>query len=179
MFAGLREILKNNKAAQVIVPAVLILAAAVLLYFQFAGGNGLPLGVSRSAYFTTDENATGDAAVSALFVDDVNKIPPFDHNGKPAYKAVVYVTSGGKKWVNHLVRYTPQMKKKLEEEAQDNRKKGIQTGPDFSSAGDGGMEVKQPGPGAWLKASDNTFAQVARVSLPSGVSAGDVDFATP
>lgn len=178
MFTGLREMLKNNRAAQFAVPGVLIVAAIVLIYIQLGGGNGLPLGVSRSAYFTTDENAAGDAAVSALFVDDVNKIPPFDHNGKQAFKAVVY-SGGGKKWVNHLVRYTPEVKKKLEAEAAENLKKGITTGPDFSSAGDGGTEVKKPGPGPWLKPADGAFAQVARISRPSGVEAGDVDIATP
>ena len=57
-------------------------------------------------FFTDDDGKT-------WFPDDAKRVPPFDRNGKPAVRAHVY-KCGGKTFVNHMERYTPEAKKKVE-----------------------------------------------------------------
>ena len=51
------------------------------------------------AYYSIDDGAT-------TFVDDFFKAYPFDHDGKPAYRAYVFQTTDGKRFVGYLERYT-------------------------------------------------------------------------
>ena len=72
------------------------------------------------------------------FVDDINKIPPFDKDGKPAYRAQVVQCSSGKPFVAFVMRFDEADKKALDAGAGAS-----------GAAGEGGMEsrmeLRKPG----------------------------------
>src|SRR5207237_8725398 len=87
--------------------------------------------------------------------DDANKVPPFDHKGKEADRARVYKCDG-KTFVNHLERYTPDAKKKMEAVIS----KGGAGDPTAAGAlQETGMEVKQPGHGDWRRIGEQPAFQ--------------------
>ena len=83
---------ERTKGAAII---VIILALGVSIWHTMGG---TPANASK-AYYTTDDGAT-------TFVDDFFKAYPFDHGGKPAYRAYVYQTADGKQFVGYLERFT-------------------------------------------------------------------------
>ncbi|MGN6724740.1 MAG: hypothetical protein ACTHLZ_02385 [Tepidisphaeraceae bacterium] len=178
MFAGVREKISKSGWIGPLAGATLLVVGLVAIVFEVSGGSSSIPGVSDKAFFTTNEDAVGDEALNALFVDDINKIPPFSHEGKTAYGAVVYRGTGGRRWINSLFRYDEKTKEKLEAKAKENLAKGIKTGP-YSEFGDTGREIKKPGPGPWLKPSDPAYSKVGTIAVPAGVDSADVDIATP
>jgi hypothetical protein len=93
----MRELLKKYEK-QTKVAAIILIIAAVSL-FIWSSLSGGPSNASK-AYYTTDDGQT-------TFTDDFFKAYPFDHNGKPAYRAYMFQTSAGKQYVAYLERYTP------------------------------------------------------------------------
>lgn len=75
---------------------VIIIALGVSIWHTERSG---PANASK-AYYTTDDGAT-------TFSDDFFKAYPFDHDGKPAYRAYMFQRSSGKQFVGYLERYTP------------------------------------------------------------------------
>jgi hypothetical protein len=94
---AIREFLNKypsqTKAGTII---VIIVALSISIWYNRSGG---PSNASK-AYYSTDDGAT-------TFVDDFFKAYPFDHDGKPAYRAYVFQGSDGKQFVGYLERYTP------------------------------------------------------------------------
>jgi hypothetical protein len=88
----------------------------------------------RRAFYTTDDGAT-------LFVDDWEKVPPFDHDGQPAVRAFVFTCDDGKtQFVEYLEKYSDEVKQRMDG-------KQLQT-----SVGLG--LIKKPGSGPWVSESD-------------------------
>src|SRR5688500_13766950 len=80
---------------------VSVIAVAVVMAFASAKKQEHNVEVRSGVWFTTDDGKT-------LFTDNARKLPPFDHYGKPAYRAYVYTCDGGKtQFVAFLERYTP------------------------------------------------------------------------
>jgi hypothetical protein len=131
-----------------------LLAPWIILARQLAGG-GAPE-IPTEAYYTVDDGIT-------WFADDINKIPPFDKDGKPAYRVHVFRCADGKEFVSHLERYTPEARKKLEEA----RAQGDQADPAvYEEVSMTGIEVKKPGTGdsGWVKQSD--YERAAKITMP-------------
>ena len=65
--------------------AVLVVGG-ILIALQLRGGPnsnaGLPQAAGGKGFFTDDDGAT-------FYVDDITNIPPYDHNGKKAYRYTV------------------------------------------------------------------------------------------
>lgn len=94
---SIRETLNRYPAATSgVVVVVILLAVAISFVYQTRAGKAPN---AYSAYYTTDDGQT-------TFVDDFFKAYPFDHDGKPAYRAYVFQTSSGKRFVGYLERYT-------------------------------------------------------------------------
>ena len=76
------------------VAAAVLLIAAVALGYQLVGGreNGAAAPVAKTAFYTDDGG-------KSFFKDDINKIPPFDHNGKQALRCDVFTDPSGKQFV--------------------------------------------------------------------------------
>src|SRR4051794_6634628 len=100
----MRDKLNKNKPLGVGVAIAVILAAGTVLAIQMMGKS----------------NATPDAATHAfysdgsIFKDDINKIVPFDHNGKQASRADVFQGVEGKQFVGLVYRHTDSGRRQME-----------------------------------------------------------------
>jgi hypothetical protein len=159
---GLRDTLNNTPRVVTGATVIMILIVGYLIYANLGHGPaGGPAPAKDMVYFSDDDG-------KSYFADDAKKIPPFNHDGKEAVRARVY-RSGGKTYVNHLERYTPESKKKLE---------GIiarAKGPDVMLPDVGGVEVKAPGGSSWVSANSPEAASVMAPRFPSA----DLQVVTP
>ena len=78
---GVRELIdrKNHLVMGVAIAAIAVALASILILWRHREGPPA-LGAGVQAFFSDDDGKT-------WFPDDAMKIPPFDHNGKPAYRA--------------------------------------------------------------------------------------------
>lgn len=107
-------------------------------------------------WYTTDDGQT-------WFADRVDLVPPFQHNGKTAYRCQVWTCDGGKtKFVSHLERYTTAAKRKLESPAARPGE------PRHLEAGD--IEVKLPRTGnrGWVHILSRNASAVRTPRCPGG-----------
>jgi hypothetical protein len=111
------------------------------------------------AFFTTDDGAT-------WFADDIDKVPPFDKDGKMAVRAHVFRCGHGKTFVDHLERYTPQAKRLLEQAGAENRTPDAD--PELAAAVMN-YQVKRPGGQEWVPINDVARSmQITTVRCPEG-----------
>src|SRR3954449_9972530 len=110
---SMREKLKGHPrvAAGLAVAALAIGIGLIALQL----GGGIAGWRGERAFFTTDDGAT-------TFVDRADRLPPFLHDDKQAVRAYVF-ECGGKRYVNHLERFTPE-RQKLAQAAADALKAG-------------------------------------------------------
>jgi hypothetical protein len=159
---GIRESLGKKQSLTVIAALVVLIGSVVAIIVQARGG-GMS-GVAGDSYYTVDDGAT-------YFVDSRTKNPPFDHDGKQAVRAHLFVC-GGKKVVGYLERYTPDALQALEEVKQ-SRMSGkppanIQR---LQTLGTTGTELKKPGAAEkWVRAS----AAMRVFRCPDGRVVGEV-----
>jgi hypothetical protein len=144
---------------------IMIVGAGVAIFWQLRddGSDG-----GSKTYFTTDDGQT-------LFVDRNTRLPPFDKDGKPAYRAHVF-ECGGKRVVGFLSRYTEQAKQALEEAKSY---KGTGKAPpnvrQLASIGTTGLEVKRPGDAQWVSQADAARASRIRTfRCPDGSTPQEV-----
>jgi hypothetical protein len=165
---GLREKMNDNPQITTgVTAAIILLVVGYIIYASMGGSAGVrvPAG-SVKVFFTDDDGAT-------WFPDDSKKVPPFDHNGKQAYGAVVYKCAG-KTFVNHMFRYTPEAKKKVEEIYAKNLP---QDDPTVMETIDGaGKELKSPGQKDWVKLTE---MNKARAIMQPKCPGGDLEMVTP
>lgn len=158
---GIRETLnKNPNVTTGVTAAVVVLAIGVIIWQLWGGSNG-PMGPAgaNKQYFSDDDGAT-------YFAESATEIPPFDHNGKQAVRAMVYKCGNGAPFVGVLERYTTEAKTKLEN-VQKSGKPGDVVMEDVEMTG---LEVKKPKTGdkGWVKQNDPRFGAVMRVTCPDG-----------
>ena len=139
---GIRETLNKNPGITTGATAGIIVLALIFIFFQIRGG-GTPT-MATTAFYTTDDGAT-------WFEDDINKLAPFDKNGKPAYRVYVYKCADGNEFVSHLERYTPAAQKAIE--AARAKGGGMEDPTIYEQISMTGMEVKDPKTGdkGWVK----------------------------
>lgn len=158
---GIRETLNQNPGITTGVTAGIIVLALVVIVWQLAGSGGPS--IPTKAYYTVDDGAT-------WFADDINKIPPFDHNGKPAYRVHLFRCGGGDPFVTHLERYTPAAQKRLEQA----RAAGPEADPSvYEEVAMSGIEVKKPGTGdkGWVRQSNYEAAsEIMSPICPDGTT---------
>jgi hypothetical protein len=177
---SIREQLDKYSKLTIPIASVALLVLIGVMLMEISPARGKAPGVSAKAYYTTEDQLTGQPALDALFVDDVNRVPPFDHNGKPAYLAIVYQCNGGSvKWVNTLKRYKASVKPQVEALAAAAIAKGQTLKVDTSGVDGSGLEVKSPGPGPWINPKDPAVAQALACKLPAGASSDDLTFCVP
>ncbi len=161
---GIRETLNQNPAITTGATAAIILVALGIIVWQLTGSSGGGGNATTKSFFTIDDGKT-------WFADDVNKLAPFDKDGKPAYQVFVWTCDGGKnKFVSHLQRYTPEAKKKIE---------GARGKGPSAMVGDPGMmemvmmtgvEVKPPltGDKGWVRQTDPNAMKITMPQCKSG-----------
>jgi hypothetical protein len=135
---GFRESLNQRPVlAAVLTVGLFVIAGTVLMVW--GRGRTPPTRVDR-VYYSSDEGRS-------YFADSVDRVYPFDHNGKPAYRAYVYQCGDGKPFVSYVARY------KDEAAARLNELKGKQGDPvaaEEIAQLNSGIEVKRPGAAEWV-----------------------------
>jgi hypothetical protein len=135
---GIRESLNRRPRVAMALGAGLVAVAIPLMIW--AGGDGVP-GRADEAYYSDDDG-------KSFFVDDIDKVYPFDRNGKSAYRAYVYDCGDGKPFVAYLARYTDSARTKLtelEKNANDPEAAG-----QIAQLRSNAIEVKKPGDEKWV-----------------------------
>ena len=150
---GLREKLNENpRITTGITVAMIVIVLAWLLWPRgggaAAGGGG---GGGGQLFYTADDGKT-------WFPDDANKIPPFKKDGQDAFRAVVY-KCGGKTFVNHMERYSPEGQKQL---AAAQAKGGASSMASLAPIAETALEVKSPGDKEWVKITDPKAQQIMK-----------------
>lgn len=171
---GIREKINQNQGITTGVTVGVIVLALIFIIWQLVGGNSRGT-IPTQAFFTIDDGKT-------WFADDINKLPPFDHEGKQAVRAIIFKCKGGKPFVGHLERYTPEAKAQIEKmrESMKNMSKDGKGGPMMPPPGPmmgditfSGMEVKAAGApdNTWVKMADFQKAQeITKIKCPDGDS---------
>jgi hypothetical protein len=152
---GIRETLNDNPRLTTGVTVGIIVVVLGIIFWSMRGSAPAGAGTkaSNQAFFSDDDGKT-------YFADDAKKLPPFDHNGKEAVLARVY-RCGGKPFVNHLERYTPDAKTQAEATIAKNN--GASNDPTLLEAiRPTGYEVKAPGQKEWIKFGDPRAGEVQR-----------------
>jgi hypothetical protein len=157
---NVRETLTNRGPA---VKGAIVVGLALVAGFMFwtALGGGKPRDANEAFYTTNDGRTT--------FVDNFFRAYPFDHDGKPAYRAYVYQTSKGNKFVGYLERYTDQGLSALEPVLSQNINPE-QLRQQIQGIRQKYTEVKKPDdPNAkWYPAGSSQAADIEAVSSPDG-----------
>lgn len=88
---GIRQTLNENPVVTAAATGGIILLALIFILYQaFGGRGGSGYRPGGKSFFSDDDGAT-------WFADESSKIPPFDHDGKTAYRVVVYKCAGWKR----------------------------------------------------------------------------------
>ena len=167
---GIRQTLNENPAITTAVTGVIVLAAVAFIFKQacsMPGGGGRTTGTPAAMfYFTVDDGKT-------YFADDAKKVPPFDHEGKPAYRVQVFRCPDGQEHVSHMERYSPADKKRLEDALAKSPDRNIAQLE--ATAFIGVKEIKKPGAKDWVKMSAKTveeYSTMQRPQCPDGATTG-------
>ena len=150
---GLRENMAKKPGLTAALAAGLVVVAGAIIFYQIRSNAPENRAASKDGYYTTDDGAT-------TFVDGSGVLPPFEHDGKTAVRAVV-VDVDGKPKVAYLERFTPE-RLKLAAAAADaakNNQPYPKAPPEMQHNPRWGVEVKKPGDTQWVAASDFTKAQ--------------------
>ena len=164
---GIRQTLNDNPVVTTSVTGVIIVAAIFFLFRSACSGpgGGGDRTVPTKEYFSVDDGAT-------YFPEDAKTVPPFQHQGKTAYRVKVYKCPDGTTFVNHLERFSEADKKRMEAALAAQPAGGDPKNPmppdAFVLAGN--MEIKKPGGKEWVKMSDGVekYLSVLRPKCPDG-----------
>src|SRR5688572_13275444 len=107
------------------------------------GERELPPPDEAKQFFTTDDGRN-------WFTDDAAKVPPFKHEGKDAYRVVVYRCTEGDEFAARLERYAEPARKRLQDAVDRARARG-DTLPAAAAGFNPEMEVKRPGAPEWVR----------------------------
>ena len=169
---GIRDTIERRRGIALLVAAL----AIVLVGLQVARSTmSRPTGPAAEAFasrafFTTDEGKTS-------FVDRSDeKLAPFDHEGKTAYRVYLFTCDGGRsRFAGYLERYTPEAQRRLAAARRgDAAAAGLPPGRPIESLvrelADSGTEVKKPGADQrWVRRNDaQAAANVLDVRCPDG-----------
>jgi hypothetical protein len=163
---AIREALNKNKTAAIAV--CIVLAGALIGVRYWTASNEIPAPLTR-AYYSDDDGKT-------YFVDDSAKVCPFDHNGKPAVKAVVFQCGDGKPFVAYLTQFTEKDQQKI------LQLRALPPNPDnaktIGSIAENSMQVKRPGDSKWVRMNSAAARDVVNPEPPPGET-GDLTSVDP
>jgi hypothetical protein len=163
---GLRESIKSNQFLAVALAGVMIVGSGIAIFLQARDDGSV---YSGKVYFSNDDG-------KSFFPDASTRLPPFDKDGKPAYRAHVF-ECGGKRVTGYLSRYTAEALKAL---GEANASRGTGKPPpnvrQLATIGTTGTEVKRPGDTKWVSQADAASAtRVRTFRCPDGSTPTEVD----
>jgi hypothetical protein len=152
---GFAEEFEKNKKVFIGV-GVLVLIALVVIIMNMTGGPARPSAASGKPklFYTADDGKT-------YFPDDADKIPGFDHGGKPAYRAQVYQCGTSAPFVGYMQRIEEGARKSAED-ARAQGKRAVEVEAIMADK----IEVKKPGDARWVPAGKGE--RVMLVTCPDG-----------
>jgi hypothetical protein len=151
---SVREAINQKPAIAYSVGGLLLAVAAVVGVMNLAGG-GASAKPGDQVYGTVDGQAYFPVAAS--------EIPPFDHQGKQAYRAMVYACDGQAK-VFYLLSYTPEGKAAAEAQLKQGA-----DGPTPEQT-----LVRKPGDANWTPMNDPKVGQITDTRCSNGRPASPV-----
>jgi hypothetical protein len=95
---GIRQKIQDNVKLGVGMGAILVVVALGFIGMQLQGSR-THLVDAPAQWFYTDDNG------KTFFLEDANKIVPFDHNGKQAYRCDVFEGPDGTRFVGLIYRH--------------------------------------------------------------------------
>ena len=158
---GIRESLNKNPHITTGVTIGIISIALIFILWQIFGGESVPKPITQM-YYTVDDGQT-------RFVDDAQKISPFDKDGKQAVRVYIYSCDNkSTNFVAYLERLTPAAKKRIEtaRAATPNPNQPPTVDVDFIEAE--GTEVKKPGETKWVKRNSVDGSKITSITCPDG-----------
>jgi hypothetical protein len=139
---GIRESLNKNPAITTGATIAVILAAVGFIVWEVMPPR--PPRVPTQAYFTVDDGAT-------WFPDDINKVAPFDHDGKDAVRCYVYkCSSTGTVFAAYLEKYTKSMQAKITQARSSTNAE-----PDSLDLDNGRLVKKPQSSDKWVRIESN------------------------
>jgi hypothetical protein len=164
---GIREWLNQHKSVSTGLAAVIVVGAGAAIFVQarsFAPTTGI-----GKAYFTNDDGKT-------FFADDAVKFPPFDKDGKPAYRAFVFECNGTRT-VGYMSRYTEAGVAALTEAKKyQGSGKPPPNIEQLKTIGTTGTEIKKPGDEKWIsQANPGRTSAIRIVNCKDGRPANEVE----
>jgi hypothetical protein len=140
---GIRETLNNRPGiATGVAIAAIAIAAGVMAWTSRETPTRL-----QQAYYSDDDG-------KSWFADDVDKVYPFERNGKPAYRAYVYQCGNEKPFVHYLARYNDSTKAKLEKLVKSGAG-DPDVAAEVAELRGTGIELKKPGDSKWVPQSSS------------------------
>ncbi len=154
---GIRQTLNENPVITAGATGAIIVIALIFIIVQAFGRHGGTRGrISGKAFFSDDDGKT-------WFADDAAKIPPIDHDGKPAYRVAVFRCADGTEFVARLERFSDEVKQQME----DQIKKNPNAAPVLQyTASMGALEVKRPGQPNWMKLVGSPPEEIRKIMQP-------------
>jgi hypothetical protein len=104
------------------------------------------------AFFTVDDGKT-------WFADDATKLPPFDHEGKTAYRAQVFRCGTGEAFVGFMESYSSENQKQLQAAVDSHSPDLVDLESELHAM------VKKPGDARWVTFSPGADAEYRKVLL--------------
>ena len=117
---------------------VLVAIVIIIWYFHVPKDTTLPQTIADKGFFSDDDGKT-------WYVDDLKNVPPYQHNGKTAYRAQLYMNiDDDTKFVGYLQGYEKADKAKIEAAIAGGT-------PPSQALVEILPNVKKPGSAAWAK----------------------------
>jgi hypothetical protein len=160
---GLRETLDGRKDVTMAISGLAIVFAVGLIVYESRAGGPKRL---DKAFYSDDDGQT-------YFVDAEDKLFPFDHNGKQAYRASVFKCSDGTIFVGYLARYSDRLRPRLQQLLAQPYNDVAQQLVEAESAA---TEVKKPGASTWYP---QTSPRASSILLPICPNGGSVQGIAP
>ncbi len=156
---GIREKLNHHPSIGL---GLVVIAAAVASFVIYRSIRASHPNRETLQFYTVDDG-------KSWFVDDADKIPPFEKDGKMAVKAMLFECAGaGEPFVGYLERYNDSAHKQmvdLKEKAKSSKQDLLNNIGTIQGLMLNGIERKRPGDKAWVQGN-------VEVKCPDGSSAG-------
>jgi len=163
----IREKLNELRTLSITVSVVICAGALVLIFRQLHEAGPHKPGLPSKTFYSDDDGKT-------WFLDEYMKITPFDHNGHPAYKVVVYRCNGGMPAVAYLEKFSDSQQAAMKEISPEDVRDYTGRFMSFQEA----LDVKKPGSNHWLSVESRGYIDTKIVTCPDGSVKG-LTFVSP
>lgn len=153
---GLRQAMEEHKAVATAIGVAFVGMAIGLVLWSTSSGIPSPL---KKGYYSDDDGKT-------YFVDEVDKVVPFDHSGRPAVTAYVFRAGWGTPFVGILQQYNGRGHDELVKLYAQPHSGDVDA--QITSVKGSTSELKRPGDGQWVSANSPAAQRMFSPVPPPG-----------